>query len=102
MGKLFITLRIKNRSALLQLKIEIMKKLSYVFYLVLCLVFIGCKNDSNVKNTIEWIEKADKPIMVIYYNTNGMTMEKRYTLIDAKSKVYNTGCVELNLPDTLK
>lgn len=79
-----------------------MKKLSYVFYLVLCLVFTSCKNDTNVKNTIEWIENADKPITVIYHSTNGITMENRYTLIDAKSKIYNTGCVELSLPNTLK
>ena len=95
-------MRIKNRSDLLHKNYNDMKKLSYVFYLVLCLVFVGCKNDANVKNTIEWIEKAEKPIRVIHHTTNGLTMEKRYTLIDAKSKVYNTGCVELSLPDTLK
>ena len=93
----------KNRSDLLHKNYNDMKKLSYVFYLVLCLVFVGCsKNDANVKNTIEWIEKANKPISVIHHSINGLTMENKYTLIDAKSKIYNTGCVELSLPDTLK
>ena len=40
-------LRIKNRSDLLQLKIKIMKKLSYVFYLVLVAFFTSCEPSKN-------------------------------------------------------
>jgi hypothetical protein len=71
--------------------------------MLLCLVFLtSCKNDENVEKTKNWIEKAPRPIMVRFHSLNGITLEKRYTLIDSIGNVYNTGCVELSLPDTLK
>ena len=81
---------------------NLINRTAICLYLGLCLVFVSCKNTKNVDDTIKWIDQAEKPIIVKYHTTNGMTMEKRYTLIDAKSRVYNTGCVELTLPDTLK
>lgn len=78
------------------------KKLSYTLYFVLCLVFLSCKNKTNVKDTIKWIETAEKPITVKLHTINGLTMENRYTLIDNKGNIYSTGRVELSLPDVLK
>ncbi len=76
---------------------------SNLIYTMLCLVLLtSCKNDGNVEKTKRWIEKAPRLITVKFHSLNGITLEKRYTLIDSKSNVYNTGCVELSLPDTLK
>lgn len=75
---------------------------SNLLYTMLCLVFfISCKNEENVGKTIDWIQKAEKPIKVKLHSVNGITLENRYTLIDIKGNVYNTDCVELSLPDTL-
>lgn len=80
-----------------------MPNASNLLYTMLCLVFfISCKNEENVGKTIEWIQKAEKPIKVKLHSVNGITLENRYTLIDIKGNVYNTECVELSLPDTIK
>ncbi len=71
------------------------------FYLLLVAFMVGCKNKENVTNTIEWINNAEKPISATIHSFNGATLENRYTLIDNKGNIYNTGCVELTLPTTI-
>jgi len=73
----------------------------YFLYTLLCAFLVGCKNDQNVIDTIEWIEKSEKPVQVTKHSMNGWTLENRYTLIDNKGKIYSTGCVELTLPKTI-
>ena len=73
-----------------------------IIYIIICIALIGCKSPDNVTDTIKWIDTADKPIVVKLHTINGWTMENRYTLIDAKSNIYNTGAIELTLPDTIK
>jgi hypothetical protein len=69
--------------------------------LFLAVLFVGC-TESNDKATTEWIEQAEKPIVCRSYRVNGATLDKEYTLIDATGRVYATGWVSLDLPDTLK
>lgn len=71
---------------------------------LLCLVFFlsACKNEDNVNKAIGWIEKHPKPIVVTLHTRNYLTLENRYTLRDSNNNIYNTGSVELSLPDTLK
>lgn len=69
--------------------------------ILLAAFMVSCKNEQNVKDTIAWVDKAEKPIVAKVHSINGLTMENRYTLIDAKGNIYSTGCVELTLPDTI-
>lgn len=78
-----------------------LNKIKYFLCVVLVVVIVGCNNETNLKNTIQWISDAEKPIKVTLHTINGLTMENRYTLIDAKGNVYNTGAVELTLPETI-
>lgn len=82
-----------------------MKQIKRLFNHSLCILLaafmVSCKNKQNVKDTITWIEKAEKPIVANVHTISGLTMENSYTLIDAKGNIYSTGRVELTLPDTI-
>ena len=73
-----------------------MRKLSYVFYLVLCFCFISCSN-----NTEQWIKEAKKPIIVYEGESEYLGM-RRYTLIDSEFNTHETGNTELKLPREIK
>ena len=73
-----------------------MKKLSYVFYLVLCFCFISCSN-----NTEQWIKEAKKPI-IVYEGDSEFAGMRRYTLIDFEFNIHETGNTELKLPREIK
>lgn len=73
-----------------------MKK--YIFPLLL----LSSCYEGNTKATIEWIESHEHPIVVRMAYCNGEFSARGYTLIDAHGKIYDTGLLQLNLPDTLK
>lgn len=74
-----------------------MKKLSII---AISSITIACTTQ-NEEKTIEFINNSKKPIICNYYGENGFS-HKKYTLISADSKVFNTGNVSLILPDTIK
>lgn len=71
-----------------------------IFILILSVFCFSCVQ-KNEKDTIGWIEKSQKPIVCKMYGYNGWGYVN-YTLISKDSKIFNTGCVSLYLPDTIK
>lgn len=55
----------------------------------------------NEADTIYWINNAEKPIVCIRYG-HTETGNTVYTLIDNNQNIYQTGQVQLALPDTIK
>ena len=65
--------------------------------ILLIILFYSCVN--NEQKTIEWIEKAEKPIICrkFGFRNNG----EIYTLYSNDGKIYNTNKIYLSLPDTI-
>lgn len=70
-----------------------MKRLMFVLVI---LILSSCNNSDK---TIKWIESNEKPIICKFAGMN--EFGKRYTLLSASGKIYNTGMVKLELPDTI-
>lgn len=70
--------------------------------LILLILFslIGCGRSDNEIAAAEWIKNSKKPVYC-YVVVSG-DLGTKYTLIDAETKVYSTGFVWMNLPDTIK
>lgn len=69
--------------------------------ILVALFCVSCTGTSeNEKRTEEWVSKAEKPVVCKKYGENGWG-NTIYTLIDAGGNVFNTGCTNLQLPDTL-
>ena len=69
---------------------------------MLAMVFIGCADtDRNEERAAEWVSRASKPIVCKIHCTNGWDMDRKYTLVDAKGNIYQTGWVSMTLPDTI-
>ena len=81
-----------------------MKTIKIIFYLLIVLLTVSCNNkvNKNTKEAIKWIEKSEKPIIVVRDTIHKLNYNKVYTLIDADAKVYYCGEVNLILPDTIK
>lgn len=73
-----------------------MKKLIYLLFIIIC---ISCAKSD--RKTIEWVEKAEKPIIVIE-SIPIFTNNNRYTLISTGGEIHETGDTKLSFPDTIK
>ena len=76
-------------------------KAARLFVAFIALLVVSCSYDDNEKKAIEWIDDAKKPIICNKGFVNAWTFAIKYTLISADGKIYQTGYVDLALPDTL-
>jgi hypothetical protein len=74
-----------------------MKNLAIAAMVLLC----SCYQE-NTECTILWIATHKRPIVCRHAYHNGEFSAHGYTLIDAEGNIYDTGLLQLNLPDTLK
>ena len=67
---------------------------------ILIIMFVGCGQEKNEKETIDWIARAKKPITCKLYGSN--ELGTKWTLIDSCGNVYQTGFVCLALPEKIR
>ncbi len=82
-----------------------MKKILFILMLFIIggIVLQSCIHNTSTGdiNTIQWIKKAQKPIICIQSTFNDYD-QRQYSLIDSLGNAYKTDWVSLYLPDTIK
>ena len=72
-----------------------------IIFIFAIFILIACDN-SGVREqaTIKWVESAERPIICKKYSRG--ELYAIYTLFSANGKVFTTGCVRMEFPDTIK